>query len=230
MHSAPPAGVGTDVRSRPAQIPGKTQRVIGYTRVSTEDQGELGISLDLQKSLLEAFGRAPPDRELVALLTDTLSAKSLERPGLRRALAMLDAGEADVLAVTKLDRLTRSVRDGEDLLDGYFRSRFKLVSLGDPVDTKTANGIWMYRLFISLGARERELTAERTTEGLARLRATGGGTPQVGAETASRIVHLKGEGLSLRAICTQLIFEGHPTTKGGMWQPSTVRKVLARAR
>jgi DNA invertase Pin-like site-specific DNA recombinase len=211
------------------QIPGKTQRLVGYSRVSTEDQEEFGVSLDLQKAQIEAFA-AGAGRELVAFCTDALSAKTLERPGLRRALGMLIAGEADAIVVTKLDRLTRCVRDGEELLDGYFRGHERLKSLGDPVDTKSADGIWVFRLFISLGARERERTAERTTEGLARLRATGGGTPQVGAATAARIHALKAEGFSLRAICTQLIFEGHPTTKGGMWQPETVRKVLARAR
>ena len=48
------------------------------------------------------------------------SAKTLERPGLQRALAMLKAGEADALLVVKLDRLTRSVRDLGHLVEKYF--------------------------------------------------------------------------------------------------------------
>jgi len=221
--------VSTDDRSLSGKNPGKTTSIVGYTRVSTDEQGEFGVSLALQKAQIEAFADVR-GRELVAFETDTLSAKSLERPGLRRALAMLLAGKADVLVVTKLDRLTRSVRDGEDLLDAYFRGHDRLVSLGDPVDLKTATGVWLFRVLVSMGAHERERTGERTRDGLAHKRKTGGGTPQVSPAAAARIAELDAGGASLRVICKRLTKEGIATTKGGRWAPETVRKVLARAR
>jgi site-specific DNA recombinase len=203
---------------------------VGYTRVSTDDQEEQGVSLNLQRSSLEAYCAAGGG-ELVALHTDTLSGKSLERPGLRRALAMLEAGEADTLAVAKLDRLTRSVLDAEHLLDRYF-TRFALVSLGDGgvIDTRTSTGRFVFRLLINLGQLERERTGERTKEGLAHKRSTGGGgTPRVEEGPAvDRMRELVAGGASLREVARRLNEEGFPTLKGGRWAAQTVRKIMAR--
>lgn len=89
----------------------KKTRVVGYLRVSTEKQVDEGISLAAQREKLVAYATAM-DLELVALVEDAgVSAKNIKRPGLERALAVLDDGGADGLLVAKLDRLTRSVRD-----------------------------------------------------------------------------------------------------------------------
>jgi DNA invertase Pin-like site-specific DNA recombinase len=93
--------------------------VAGYVRVSTEQQAGEGVSLDAQRTKLHAYAVAM-DLDLVAVFEDAgLSAKSLARPGLQAALALLEDGEAAGLVVTKLDRLTRSVRDLGDLVDRY---------------------------------------------------------------------------------------------------------------
>ena len=87
------------------------RRVVGYIRVSSEGQATEGVSLDAQRVKLAAYCTAM-DLELVGIEADEgVSAKSLRRPGLQRALGLLDAGAADGLLITKLDRLTRSVRD-----------------------------------------------------------------------------------------------------------------------
>jgi site-specific DNA recombinase len=214
----------------PPQKPGKSKGAVGYTRVSTEDQEEQGVSLQFQRTLLEAYGAAVGG-ELAALLTDTLSGKNMDRPGLRRALAMLEGGEADTLVVAKLDRLTRNIRDAEELLERYF-TRFALVSLGDggSIDTRTATGRFVFRLLIILGQLERERTAERTKQTLAHKRATGGGgTPRVEAGPAvDRMRELVAGGASLREVARRLNAEGVPTLKGGRWAAQTVRKILAR--
>jgi len=86
------------------------RRVVGYVRVSSEGQATEGVSLDAQRVKLAAYCTAM-DFELVALEADEgVSAKTLRRPGLQRALAALEEGRADAVLVTKLDRLTRSVR------------------------------------------------------------------------------------------------------------------------
>ena len=61
------------------------------------------------------------DLELAEVIVDAAeSAKSLKRPGLKRALGMLKAGDAEALLVVKLDRLTRSVVDLGTLVERYF--------------------------------------------------------------------------------------------------------------
>lgn len=228
-------------------------RVVGYIRVSTEGQADVGISLDAQRAKLKAYAEAM-DLELVAIEEDAgISAKTVtERPGLLRALAMLDAGAADGLLVAKLDRLTRSVRDLGDLVDRYFAKRHSLLSLGDSIDTRTASGRLVLNMLGSVSQWEREATAERTASALAHLRDSGvrlGGeclgwrrTPEVDthgrrvtteidaeAVTVRRLRDLRASGLSLRAVAKTLAEEGHATKRGGDWRPATVRKVLMRS-
>src|SRR5262245_5254733 len=90
---------------------GGIMNVIGYARVSTSEQATGGVSLDAQvakiKGYCELYGLT-----LVEIIIDAgESAKSLKRPGLQRALAMLKRKDAEGLVVCKLDRLSRSVRD-----------------------------------------------------------------------------------------------------------------------
>lgn len=219
-------------------------RVVGYIRVSTEGQADEGVSLEAQRARLEAFALAT-DLILVGIHVDAgLSAKTLERPGLLRALALLEAGQADGILVAKLDRLTRSVRDLGDLVERYFASRFSLLSVSDAIDTRSASGRLVLNVLCSVAQWEREATGERTREALAHLKRQGvrlgppalgegprrGETAEAGElATVARIVALKAKGLSLRSIAEVLTDEGHPTKRGGRWGAETVRKVLGRA-
>jgi site-specific DNA recombinase len=79
-----------------------TMRAIGYVRISTEEQATDGVSLAAQEAKVRAYA-ALYDIELVEVVIDAdQSAKSLDRPGLGRALAALKAGKADGLIVAKL--------------------------------------------------------------------------------------------------------------------------------
>jgi len=225
--------------------------VVGYVRVSTEQQAGEGVSLDAQRVKLQAYAVAM-DLELVAVFEDAgLSAKSLERRGLKRALAMLEDGEATGLLVVKLDRLTRSVRDLGELVDRYFASRFSLLSVSDSIDTRTASGRLVLHVLGAVSQWEREATAERTRDALAQLRADG---VRLGAEaygwrrseeldasgrrscedvapelaTVRHIVALHQEGLSVRAIADALEREGRLTKRGGRWHPTTIQRILVR--
>ena len=72
-------------------------RTIAYLRVSTEKQAGPGVSLDAQPAKVKAYAQLY-DLELTEVIVDAgESAKSLDRPGLQRALEMLKAGEADAL-------------------------------------------------------------------------------------------------------------------------------------
>jgi site-specific DNA recombinase len=154
-------------------------RAVGYVRVSTETQAEEGVSLAAQRAKLDAYATAM-DLSLVTVREDAgVSAKTLERPGLRAALEDLEAGRADALLVPKLDRLTRSVRDLGFLLERYFAARFSLLSIADSVDTRTAGGRLVLHVLTSVAQWEREAIGERTRDALRHLKAKG---VRIGAE------------------------------------------------
>src|SRR5208282_3101341 len=126
-------------------------RVIGYPRVSTEEQATSGQSLSAQRSKLEAYAKLY-DLELVEIIEDAgESGKTLNRPGLQRALAMIRAGEADGLVICKLDRLTRSIGDWQELIDGFFGEKAgkHLFSVSDAIDTRSAAGRLVLNVLLS---------------------------------------------------------------------------------
>lgn len=90
-------------------------------RVSTEEQASSGAGLGAQRAALgaEAVARGWADVEWVA--DEGSSAKDLRRPGIASALAELEAGRSGVLAVAKLDRLSRSVHDFATLVERAHR-------------------------------------------------------------------------------------------------------------
>jgi len=148
-------------------------RIVGYVRVSTLSQSESGLSIEAQVAKIRAYALAT-DADLVDVIIDAgVSAKSLDRDGLCAVLAMLDDGRADGVLVSKLDRLTRSVRDLGDLVDRYFAERCALLSVADSIDTRTAAGRLVLNVLGSVGQWEREVIGERTTEALAVKRSRG---------------------------------------------------------
>lgn len=133
--------------------------VIGYARVSTRDQNP-----DSQTDLLEQAGC---DRVFV----DKASGVLASRPKLDQALEYLRAG--DVLVVTKLDRLSRSMRDLQRITEDL-RERgvdFRVLSQG--IDTTTPAGRLFFHIVAAMSEFEHDLAVERTHEGLAAARARG---------------------------------------------------------
>ena len=90
-----------------------------------------------------------------------------------RLLALVHAGQVDVVMVYKLDRLTRSVVDLGKLLDLFKRRRMDLVSLQESLDATTATGELMMNLLASVSQWERKVIGERTREAMAHLKAQG---------------------------------------------------------
>jgi len=231
---------------RPARI-----KVVGYVRVSTEEQAGSGVSLASQASKLGMYAELH-DLEMVALIEDPgASAKSLERPGLARALAMLDSGEAEGLVVAKLDRLTRNVADLAGLLDDYFGERAgrQLFSVGDAIDTRTAAGRLVLNVLMSVSQWEREVIVERTRDAMRhkRSKAERLGTIPYGRDLGpdgktlvanpeeeaalALMADLAGRGWTLRAIAAELDLRGYRPKGGGSgWRHSTVGDILKRSR
>jgi DNA invertase Pin-like site-specific DNA recombinase len=152
----------------------KTIRMTGYIRVSTQEQARDGVSLDAQRNKLVSYADAM-DIELVDICEDRgLTAKNLDRPGLRQALTMLRLDMAEGLLVAKLDRLTRSVRDLGTLVETYFTKTHTLCSVADHVDTRTPGGKLVLNVLMSVAQWEVEANAERTRDALAQVKAEGG--------------------------------------------------------
>ncbi len=152
----------------------KPARVVAYTRVSTQDQADHGVSLEAQRSKLEAYAKLY-ELEIVAREEDAgISAKTLKRPGLARALGALTTAQADGLLVVKMDRLTRSVRDLGELIDGYFApGKWALLSVSEQIDTRTAGGRLVLNVLGAVSQWEREVIGERTSAALQHKKACG---------------------------------------------------------
>ncbi len=106
-----------------------------------------------------------------------MSGKTAVRPGLKRALKAIQPG--DTLAVWKLDRLGRSVKNLIALISDLHERGAHFRSLTDSIDTSTAMGRFFFHVMSALAEMERELIVERTLAGLAAARAQGrvGGRP-----------------------------------------------------
>ena len=145
--------------SRSSKKGGTQGLLIGYARVSTDDQ-----NLTLQLDALKKDG-------CMRVLTDKVGGPRLDRPGLDEALSHLRAG--DTLVVWKLDRLGRSVKGLVDLINTLEAREVHFRSLTDGIDTKTPAGRFFFHIMASLAQMERELTVERTRAGLAAARKLG---------------------------------------------------------
>jgi DNA invertase Pin-like site-specific DNA recombinase len=205
-------------------------RVLGYVRVSTEEQGRSGAGLAAQRA---AIRRACEERgyELADLVEDKgFSAKSLERPGITRVLEQLEAGGAGGLVVAKLDRLSRSLLDFAGLMERARRQGWALVALDLGVDTSTPAGEMMANVLATFAQFERRMIGQRTKDALAQKRAAGvrlGRPRSLSDEVVQRIIEQRAGGLTLQSIADGLNDEGVPTAQGGaLWRPSSVRVVL----
>ena len=206
-----------------------TPRAIGYIRVSTEEQARSGLGLDAQRNAITAAATTR-GWHLVDVIVDAgVTGSKAHRPGLDTARERMARREADYLVVAKLDRLSRSIRDGADVIEQANRQGWSLVDLGSGVDMSTPAGEMVAGVLLSAAQYERRLIGQRTREGLAVARARGAriGQPTTYSdETLRRVKALKAEGMSLRGIAERLTNDGIPTAKGGAWHASSVRSVL----
>jgi DNA invertase Pin-like site-specific DNA recombinase len=132
---------------------------LGYARVSTQDQ-----NLALQLDALKAAGCSK-------IYQEKASGSKTERPELNRLLEIIREG--DTLMIWKLDRLGRSLNHLIEIVTRLEDQHVGLVSLNDPIDTTTAQGRLVFRIFASLAEFEREVIRERTLAGLASARRRG---------------------------------------------------------
>jgi site-specific DNA recombinase len=223
-------------------------RVVGYVRVSTEEQSKEGVSLGAQAEKVRLYA-ALHSLDLAEVVTDAgVSARTLDRPGLARVLAMLEAGEVAGLIVYKLDRLTRSLGDWSHLIDRHFGEKAgrSLMSVSESIDTRTAGGRMVLNIMMTVAQWERETIVERTQAAMSYKKARGervGAVPYgfrladdgrnletdpAEAELVAEVIRLKSLDWPLRRIAEDLQGRGVPTKSGRPWSHGMVQTILRR--
>jgi site-specific DNA recombinase len=222
-------------------------KTIGYVRVSTEDQAKEGVSLENQKSKIEAYSQLK-DLTLVEIVEDAgLSAKNLKRPGVQKVLKLARKKKIDAVVVYKLDRIFRSTVDALETTRMFDKWNVSFHSIEETLDTQSAMGRFFFTLTAALGEMERKIIGERTKAALAHKRKknekTGGDIPYgydlttggilVKNDDEQKVIRwirrLNKNRYSLRKICRELEKAGYKTKRGNdKWHPATVAGILGR--
>lgn len=175
--------------------------ILGYARVSTTGQ-----SLEGQIESLTKYSNG----NQIIIYKEKISGKDENRPELRKLLKTVQQG--DIIVVTKLDRLGRSLIGIYDILKEIDAKGGKFESIGDPdIQTKTANGKLMFNILAAFAEWERSIINERMEAGRVRARANGikFGRPSLKTKTGKFldpkvIMDKHKKGLSARAIAKDL--------------------------
>ena len=205
-------------------------RALVYVRVSA-DRAERGLGLEAQEALCLDYAERG-GLEVLEVLSEVKSAKSVRlRPVLKSALDRLARGEADVLIVAKLDRLSRSLFDFASLLERSRAEGWSLALLDLAIFTDTPIGRFQAQVVASVAELERERIRERCREAAAVKKSRGervGGVALTSRSVAERVLELALAGETLTAISRALESEGVAGARGGSrWYPSTVRALLS---
>lgn len=151
---------------------------IAYARVSSDSQ-----CLDRQIDALNEYG-------VDTLFTEKMTGTKSDRPELEKV--RLKARSGDTIVIESLSRLGRSSKDLLSLIDEFDKQNIQLVSLKENIDTKTPTGKLLLTVLSALSQFERDLTVQRTTEGLKAARARGrvGGRPKSDSKAIEKAVKL----------------------------------------
>ena len=141
-------------------------QMLGYVRVSTDEQGASGAGLEAQREAIttEAQRRG---WQLLRIEEDVLTGRHMRRPGLQNVLTALCAREAHGLIVSKLDRLSRYLVDFASLVEQAQREGWNLVALDLGVDLSTPAGEFLANVMASAAQWERRIISQRTKDALA---------------------------------------------------------------
>ena len=215
--------------------------VVGlYPRVSTEDQFRNGHSLDEQKERMLKLCDYK-NYEVYKVYEDAgISAKNMNRPAFQEMIQDIKDGKINKIIVYKLDRLTRSIKDLEEICTFLEENNCSLESMCEDINTSTANGKFFIRMLTILAQLEIERTSERTKFGMVGAVKKGHfvGRPPIGydkvdkklvindieSEVIKRIFDLYIKGVSANAI-TKLLNEEKALNR--KWIPTLVDRILS---
>jgi len=226
------------------------KKVVIYCRAST---GKQEISPEAQEQRLRQQAEFKGFEVIDVLVDKGISGGKGQddRPGLKKALSMLEEDKANTLMVTKLDRLSRSVSDGSKMIERYFRGRYDLVVLEPEIDTTSDFGEFTANLMLNIGQLERRLISTRTAEALAYLSSKGvvlGGRMFGWKHTDKRdeskrrirkeipeeqeaiktMIDMRAKGATFDKIAMRMNMEAIPTVMSGKWYQSDVRNIIEK--
>lgn len=223
---------------------------MAYVRVSTEAQSE-ETGLESQRQAIAAYA-ATHQLEIRTWYSDVIPGAREARPGLDALREAAGRGEVSSLLVYRIDRLARSVRIGETIVEELRAAGVTVVSVSEAMLDNSMMGSLMRSIVLAFAQYERSVIVMRTTAGR-RLRVSregswSGGVPPYGyqavagdggghrqlridedqAAAVRRVFALRDEGRSLPEIAGLLNESGARTAKGSRFAPMQVARILAR--
>jgi DNA invertase Pin-like site-specific DNA recombinase len=179
-----------------------TPRVALYCRVSTNNHGQ---DPETQLLALREYSKARGFEVFEEYVDQGISGSKDSRPALDRLLKDAHRRKFDAVVVVKFDRMARSVKHLITMLETLQALDIQFVSLTEAIDTNTPTGKLLFTVLGAFAELEKDLIRERVLMGLERARRQGKtlGRPKTLLEL-SEVTKLHAEGLSHRAIATQL--------------------------
>ncbi|MFK7882885.1 MAG: recombinase family protein [Phycisphaerales bacterium] len=165
-----------------------------YTRKSTEEGLDQAFnSLHAQRESAESYIDSQKSKDWVCLPDEYddggFSGGNVERPGLKRLMADIEAGKIDCVVVYKVDRLSRSLMDFSRLMETFDKKGVSFVSVTQHLNTTHSMGRLTLNILLSFAQFEREIISERTRDKIAGARRRGkwaGGRPVLGYNLVSQ--------------------------------------------
>lgn len=180
---------------------GTPSRTAAYVRVSTDEQSHASQETEIRKWLDQHGIRK------VQWFVDTQSGSTVNRAAFRKLNKAIHAGKIDTVVIYKLDRLSRSLRDGVNIIGDWLDQGVRLVSVTQQMDLSGVMGRTMAALLLGLAEMEREYIRERQIHGIEQARKAGKliGRP-VGFRKKSpkRVKELRDRGLTQQEIAESL--------------------------
>ena len=216
--------------------------VYGYTRLNTSRQAPEGMTLNNQSKMIRQWaGREGVEGKRIFRDRQPTSA-SLDLPRLEKLQEHILRGDVSVLVIARLDRLTRSIRLYDRLLDQLHNQRVRFVSVQEGIDTKTSSGKLALQTMRILGRWEAMAISDRTREMIERKRKIGervGHAPFGYVYQSKKLVPLdeelaavelirnkrQEERLSYHRIAKFLNDRNIPSKRGKRWYAETVKTI-----
>ena len=177
-----------------------SRHVAIYERVSTEGQ-----SVEMQEADLKAFCMQRGFTIFREYSDTGISGTKERRPALDELMADARKRKFDTVLVWRFDRFARSTKHLITALDELRHLGIEFISFQENIDTSSPLGKAMFTIVAAIAELERNIIVERIKGGLRRAKAMGKKIGRPGLQiNTERIVSLKAEGLSIRAIAKQV--------------------------
>ena len=220
--------------------------VVGYCRVSSQEQAAKGLSMELQKEKITDYCKLH-DLNLIGIERDNgISGKAVDnRPGLCNVLNMAKGKAINGLVVYKLDRAFRSTKDALQISDLLRKQGVRFHSITESIDTGSSFGNFYFTILSALAQLESERLSERIKDAMDKLGKEGKRRGpvrygfKVGADNMlvenpqeqkviQLVLKLHGEGLNPYRISLELNKRQIPLRKGVVWTNMQIINILKR--